>query len=397
MGGAFLQLINTGVENLLITDNPEINLFKYNYFRYVNFASESIKTQLNDSADFGKRVTVTIPKTGHLLSKLYLNLTLPVLTLVDGTYACWSDALGYSIFRRPIELLMGGVVVDKLYPTGMDILDELRTETGRQVMILKSDIYSGVRFNAIKPVKLCIPLEFWFTKSPELALPLHNMSNQEITLELYFNDFENVINYDGVTQPEKVSITDSYITTEYVFLDEIILETLIKKEYLFVIDQMAFQKDTIPAGESSRKITLDFKQPCKELLFVCIDSGNIENNNHFNYSRRSDQETLVLSANLLLDGKHHFNEYLSEEIFRQYYPNNVHSRVPNKHIYCIPFSIKPEDVQPTGFINLNRFDEISLLLRLNSNNPECQLYIHGIMHNIVRIKDGAITFDYSNS
>ena len=66
-----------------------------------------------------------IPKRGHLLSKLHLHISLPILEKTDGKYACWSDTLGYGIFDGPIELQIGGVVVDRLYPQFLDAWDEL--------------------------------------------------------------------------------------------------------------------------------------------------------------------------------------------------------------------------------------------------------------------------------
>ena len=41
--------------------------------------------------------------------------------------------------------------------------------------------------------------------------------------------------------------------------------------------------------------------------------NNIDNNQYFNYSRRSDGESLVLEASLLLDGKHRFDNNLFDE------------------------------------------------------------------------------------
>ena len=68
-----------------------------------------------------------------------------------------------------------------------------------------------------------------------------------------------------------------------------------------------------------------------------------------------------------------------------------------KHMYTIPFSIKPEDsTQPTGSINLSRFDSVTLALKLNPGNPECQLHIYGIVHNLIHIQNGTLTFEFVN-
>lgn len=400
MGLSFLQLISIGIQDLELIKNPEINLFQYKYFRYVNFATETVKQHLNETVGFGKKkVSVDIKKNGHLLSKVYLNIKLPVLVLIDGTYACWADTLGYAIFSKPIELVIGGVIVDRLYGTGLDMISELKKQTeGKNLMILKSDIYRAAFFNAKKVIDLMIPLDFWFTKDYSLALPLIAMTSQEISLNFYFRDFTEVINYDGTTGAYPVSILDSFLYTEYIFLDESILDIYQKQNFKYVIEQMVYHGDeNIPANQTLFQADIDFKNPCKELLFACIDKNNIDNNNYFNYSKRSNGAALITEVSLLLNGKHRFDDYLPEYVFRQYFPNNVHSVIPNKHMYCIPFSIKPEDsTQPTGSINLSRFDSVILALKLNPGNPECQLHIYGIVHNLIHIQNGTLTFEFVN-
>lgn len=265
-------------------------------------------------------------------------------------------------------------------------------------MILKSDIYRSSFKNATKVIDLMIPLDFWFTKDYSLALPLIAITSQEISLNFYFRNFSDVINYDGIIGTNQVSILDSYIYTEYIYLDEIILDTYQKQSFKYVIEQMVYHGDeNIPSNQTIFQAEIDFNNPCKELLFACIDKNNIDNNNYFNYSKRSGGDALITEASLLLNGKHLFNDYLPEYVFRQIFPNNVHSVIPNKHIYCIPFSIKPEDAtQPTGSINLSRFDSVTLALKLKSGNPECQLHIYGIVHNILQISNGTLTFEFVN-
>ena len=111
----------------------------------------------------------------------------------------------------------------------------------------------------------------------------------------------------------------------------------------------------------------------------------------------SDEDTLIKEASLLLDGKHRYDNLLPEFIFRDYFPNIVHSVVPTKHFYVMPFALKPEDDQPTGSLNMSRFDEILLSLKMNDNNPECKLYVFGIMYNLLIIENGVLTFEWVNN
>lgn len=398
MVAGIMQLQATGIQDIYLSTNPSINLFKYAYYRYVNFSNELYKLHLNNSASFNTKTQIIIPKKGHLLSKLYLHLRLPALKKIDGTYACWTDTLGYAIFNGPIELQIGGVVVDRLYPVGMDILSELNpSSTGRDAMILKSDMYRDAMFNATGEVNLMISLDFWFTKEYSSALPLLSLTNQEIQINFSFADFSDIINYDGNIEPIGKDILESNLFTEYIFLDDVILDQFQKQKHQYIIPQMIYNGDEIiPQNQSLFNTKLNFKNPCKELLFCCVDQNNIDSNNYFNYSRHSDESNLISQASLLLDGKHRYDNFLPEFIFRDFYPNIVHSVVPTKYLYVMPFALKPEDNQPTGSINLGRFDEVLLSLKMTPNNPACKLYIFGIMYNLLVIENGTMTFQWTN-
>jgi hypothetical protein len=395
-----LQLQARGIQDVYLTKDPEINIFQYNAFRYVNFANDLYKIPLRDLASFGSKTNVIIPKKGHLLSKLYLHLKLPVLNKVDGTYACWSDTLGYAIFNSPIELQIGGVVIDKLYPVCMDILDELSVSTnklGHDRMILKSDTWRSNIYNSTKEVNLMIPLNFWFTKNYSMALPLLSMVSQEIQINFSFAEFSKVINYDGTIQPNYVNILDSNIFAEYIMLDDVILDMFQSQKHQYIITQMVYNgDDNIEPNKTFFSTKLTFNNPCKELLFACVDQNNYNYNNYFNYSRLLDEKPLISEATLMLDGRHRYDDLLPEFMFREYFPHIVHSVVPDKYLYVMPFAIKPEDDQPTGSLNMSRFDEITLNIKMTNDNPACKLYVFGIMYNIVTIENGILTFEFIN-
>ena len=400
MVAGLLQLQARGIQDVYLTKDPEINVFQYTSFRYVNFANDLYKIPLHNSASFASKSHVIIPKKGHLLSKLYLHLKLPVLNKVNGTYACWSDTLGYAIFNSPIELQIGGVVIDRLYPVCMDILDELSVTTnklGHDRMILKSDTWRSNIYNATKEVNLMIPLNFWFTRNYSMALPLLSMVSQEIQINFSFNEFSKVINYDGSIQPNYVDILDSTIFAEYIMLDDVILDMFQSQKHQYIITQMVYNgDDNIESNKTLFSTKLTFNNPCKELLFACVDQNNYNYNNYFNYSRLLDEKPLISEATLMLDGRHRYDDLLPEFIFREYFPNIVHSVVPDKYLYVMPFAIKPEDTQPTGSLNMSRFDEITLNLKMTNGNPACKLYVFGIMYNIVTIENGILTFEFVN-
>ena len=146
-----LQIQAKGIDDVYLTQNPEIDIFKYNYYRFVNYAAETMPLELNSNVEFGKKTFVKVEKYGHLLSKLYLHVKLPPLVKNGGTYASWCDNVGYAIFNDAIELEIGGVVVDKIYPQFLNMWDDLTgtKQIGRNLMTLKSDLYTALNFHLL--------------------------------------------------------------------------------------------------------------------------------------------------------------------------------------------------------------------------------------------------------
>jgi hypothetical protein len=398
MTGALLQLQAQGRENILLTEKPDINIFKYSYFRYINFSTDVHQINLTETATFGRKTSCNILKKGHLLSKLYLQLLLPPLQKIDGTYLSWSDTIGYSIFSEPIELLVDGVIIDRLYPVFMDSWDELSTpqskRNGRNLMILKSDIFRSNIYNAENQTTIIIPLEFWFTKEYASALPLLSINTDDIKLNFSFKTFNECINYDGATIPTSINILESYVYAEYIWIDNPFIDFFKNTEHFYVINQTEYHgNEIIPSNATNYTTHLKFSNPSKELIITCVDTANIVNNNYFNYSR-PDGNPFIKNMSMYLDGRLRFDN-LPEFYYRCIFPDCVHTCIPEKYIYTLPFSLKPEENQPTGCLSMSRFTDTTINFSLTPGNPSCYLYIFSVMYNFLIIKNGKMHFEFA--
>lgn len=397
MVAAILQLTTTGLQDTYLTKDPEINIFKYTYYRYANFATELIKLPLNDTVDFGRNNSCDIPKKGHLLSKLFLHVKLPKLEKVDGTYLSWTDTIGYAMFKGGIDLEIGGVIVDTFYPQFYDMYDSFTdsdNDLGSNLLLLRGDTFVSARTNATKENDLLIPLKFWFTKMYNLSLPLVSMPHQSIRVKFKLLNFQECINYDGTIPPD-YQITSANIFAEYIYLDDIILDSFSRQKHEYLVEQIQYNgNDVVTANEGIHSSSLVFNNPCKQLVFSCVETANINDNNYLNYSRRSNNETLIDSISLTIDGHTRF-ENTPEVFFRLAYPKMLHSAVPLKFVYTLPFCIDPEKNQPTGSLNMSNFDNIVMTLKMVKNNPECLFYIYSVMYNVVTVNDGLLSFKFS--
>ena len=80
-GGGLIQLVAQGPQDSYLTANPQVTYFRDIYRKHTNFALESIEQTFNGLVDFGKRVQCIIARDGDLLSRIYLQATLPSVNI----------------------------------------------------------------------------------------------------------------------------------------------------------------------------------------------------------------------------------------------------------------------------------------------------------------------------
>ena len=73
MAGGLLQLVSYGVQNKYLTRKPEITFFKMAYKRHTHFGKENVLLNFDQSAEFGKKISFTVPNNGDILSNLTLH------------------------------------------------------------------------------------------------------------------------------------------------------------------------------------------------------------------------------------------------------------------------------------------------------------------------------------
>ena len=70
MGGALLQLVAKGKQDIYLVGNPKMTYFKNRYAKHTNFSMESIRVDFNEQAGFGRRFSAFIDKKGDLLNRI---------------------------------------------------------------------------------------------------------------------------------------------------------------------------------------------------------------------------------------------------------------------------------------------------------------------------------------
>lgn len=331
------------------------------------------------------------------------------------------NSIGHAIINS-VEIEIGGARIDKHFGEWMDMWSELTEKEEKRPgfwqMIGKyadADYDAGWQREQSKARTLYVPLKFCFNTAPGLYLPLVALSYHQVKYNFEFRPYLECIKASvPVSQltaksgGQVLSLTGCNLFADYVFLDapERIRMAEIPHEYL--VTQLQFLGDeAVPApsdpnGTRSRKYTLNFNHPVRELLWVYVAKSNYEvdpqtGNNWFKYGVPGDDEAEIFDeARLLINGHDRFSAR-SAPYFRLIQPYEHHTRCPAKKVHCYSFSLlSPEDWQPSGQANFSRFDSSHLQFTLNQDLPVGKMKIFAYSFNVLRVASGLAGLAFSN-
>jgi hypothetical protein len=406
-GGGLLQLVAQGKQDVFLTGNPQITWFKMVYRRYTNFAIESQPMYFDGDPDFGKRLSCLVPRRGDLLGPMILEITLPALYHTDGSPASYCNAIGHALIEE-ISVEIGEQLIDRQTGEWLEIWSNLTTtsmqKNGFYDMIGKVDAYTTPSLYG--PLKLYVPLRFWFNKNPGLYLPLLALQYHPVRINItlkplqqLFYSAELIANCQTTTvQPAK--ITNMQLFGDFVNLDVEERRRFVSSTHEYLIEQVQYTpKVSIPSASASASLRLEFNHPCREFIWVVQRSTMAQYHEWFNYSSLATHEIglrqdLIADALIQLDGQDRF-EKRDAGYFRLVQPWQHHTVIPSDDFfYLYSFALRPEDLQPSGSMNASRVDTITLQLSLT---PEANLTpargnatgtVYATNHNVLRIING---------
>ena len=299
MGGGLMQLVAYGAQDMYLTGNPQITFFKIVYRRHTNFSMEAIEQTFNGTADFGRTVSATIARNGDLIHRMYVQATIPAVTVPNNQRFRWMNWLGHLLLET-VELEIGGQKIDKHYGDWLHIWNELTQTAGHQAGYANmvgnvpklTQYFSGDINNlSTSSVELYIPLQFWFNRNPGLALPLIALQYHEVKINIKFRQATDCYHCTDVTLAAPVLSASLWV--DYVYLDTEERRRFAQVSHEYLIEQLQFTGDESTSATST-KVKMAFNHPVKELIWVAQRSSHINSDINyggfqwFNYTDRSD-------------------------------------------------------------------------------------------------------------
>lgn len=447
-GGSLIQL-NAPLDNfdMKLIDKPHTSFFHSVYMRYHHFSIGTTVAKFQNSVDFGKQGRYSLKTTGDLISKITLNITLETLNknkknknknknsnnhnsslcsceeclnnkYSKDDYYGWVNALGHALIKSTwIEI--DGKIIGELTGEWLEIWSELTLTNEKRSsyyeMIGKVDPMSFTTNTFDKGMDLFIPLNFWFCKNTESALPLFCI-NSDVYLVVDFRKFNEcwVKSSKNIGVPTKPKFSASLIM-DYIFLGPTERESFKKSSHKYLFEEIQHVSSS-NISNNKTIIDLQFKNPVKELIWVVQRSnatvspgGTYKNTNYpigndwFNYSLDLSSNGKYnidpfMYASYKIDREYIFKD-MKSKYFRLVEPYYYHTRNPRTYIYTYSFSLEPEDHQPSGYHNFNTINNQQLIINFNDKlinklSINFNVRVYAVSYNRLIVKDGLYNLQF---
>lgn len=386
MPGGLIQLNAYGAQNQYLNGNPQMTFFKSVYRRYTNFSMENIRLELNGPNELSSQnssiLSTKIDRNGDLINKLFFVFNLPDIyssyykdpktTAVDsvnnlGYRFQWVNSIGTTIIKT-VSISIGGNTISTLYGEWIKIWHELFSKENKALFdemtgnipelfapeysvgrnneyptssldpdhSFDPEIFSSSKYlknpylkpPSIRGRKIYVPIPFWFTTNPGLALPLLCLQYHDvhITLELRkLSELYTIINPDLNTSTGGLRIApdvlikdhqisnfitgipssqfkkpemgseenganfktenvfgwgfDPHLDVQYVFLDEDERKRFAAVSHEYLIEQVIRQEYLGVVGSSTLDLYLN--NPVKALVWMAV-RDDFQNSNVYN-------------------------------------------------------------------------------------------------------------------
>ena len=478
MPGGVMQLVAVAAQDQFITGSPDMSYFKQVYKRHTNFSMESVH-QLFDSKPVLKLGTSTytcrINRVADLLREVYLSYILPDIYSTDKFRFRWIKNISHYIIKR-CSVYIDTQLIDELWGEWMDVWNELTLSTDHYVNVNRmmgntSEFYNpttlepyvvidnnnlsysnypiGTSSPSISGKRFYVPIPFWFTKNPGLALPLVALQYQNIDIVFEFRGREELYQiYDNINleyispveyrkrYPEQSTVKvnnditgninlenrdvslerflvpvgssyadttplvdiDAYLECNFVFLDEDERRTLALKTNDYLVERVQRIED----GGINNIATTDLiiQNPVKEFVWVYQRNDITSYNDWSNYT---DSLTNISTTPILSTAKFMWNgmDRIADkppEYYNYIQPYQHHTRNPRDGIYVYSFSIFPEKMQPSGSFNASSINKIQMYhtTKIPTNSYNYNVIIFSKYYNVFRVMSGSGAMVFAN-
>ena len=357
--GTFVQLLSRGPQDVYLTYNPEMSLFKRVYKRYTNFAVEQSEERFSTTVRFGTKNTITVSKRGDLVGSMILRVVLPNLNIAGGT---WVGTMGYNILAGT-TLRIGDTRVQATEGLWLDIDDKLFCPDSKYAGISKL-VKRGEEPATDQEWEMFIPLKFFCCKnttSKQQFIPILNLdTNIDVYVDFTFKTLKSLVILPANAQlPDNVSL-NAGLVVEYVFLDDTEKyrfaqsSTNLMFDRVYSIDKNTYLTTTNGQVVNQSRVDIDLRELNKPVKYFAIVAYPENDITGFEYTDIFEKGTFYLNSNQQFTPRP--SEYFS--IVQKY--QHFRRCDPTDNILVYSFSLDATSFQPSGSLNFAPYTKSKL-------------------------------------
>jgi hypothetical protein len=394
-------------EKYLLTDDMTKSQWNPAYKRYSNFVMyQKVYPFPPPSPSYqGQSVQIELRPTemGHLLSNMYLSVTLPPLAGSNN----YTTNVGRALIKQ-VDLLVNETIVETLYDDWYVIRDQMFLDADEQLGLQTAINVSNAQVGGT----LTIPLEFFFcrryshnNKGRERLrkpyFPLCSMLNQRIYLRFTFHP-----NTWWASLPPNTSV-DMYPTGTSLWpsliTEEILLENPEKLYYQntplkYIVNRV--QKESSLFFNSANPIlqlTANFPVQVISWFFRNKNYEDVTNGRYYNSrysygyttqyiqtgielqfpSGNSNYVDVINNAKITLNNVDILSTFQGSLYYSFKQPMEHSLSIPSKNIYMYSFGLTPKEYNQGGYLNFSKLNSQTTSLQINFNQAYTSQIISG--------------------
>lgn len=215
MVASLLKNLHSGIQDLRLLPpkgQPALKFFQKVFIKAGRFTTQWVRLDFDTLPNFGRPATITLPRQGHLISRLYLVTNYPDIvgpqllakaqapTTFAGPTFGWTNSLGHALIQSA-QIDIGGARTEVLDYKLLEVLDEFHTPYEKTTLVNKliERYDNGFKVEKIgwdpqrRPTRTATPLPFWFSRGDAGAfLPIDAISTDQVKLTINFAPLQDL-------------------------------------------------------------------------------------------------------------------------------------------------------------------------------------------------------------
>jgi hypothetical protein len=379
--GGIRSLIEGRSDYEMVQYGPQYSYFVDEFLARPKFQTQMLSFQLNGEPRFGDLYVQPIPHAGDLITRMYIRVHLPQIAIDPATnksVSTYATSIGNYLIEYA-ELLIDKKVIERYYGEFNEMMQEIVFPETKQTIISNTTGKGLVGSSNAMTLYLYLPFSIC-----ERGFPLCAMNQGSTELRIKFRESR-----EFTFPPYLINdIIRAELLFEYIYLSDKEAQYFQSQKRIYLTEQTQLFQGAIRPNVSQESFYLNFTGPTKELFFV-IQYDTV-GSNVFDFTYSNTIMDHLTSLQFQVDGNDLIPEELGTPLFlRVIQPMDYHTRTPTRVIFYIySLCIDPENIEPTGTINLGRIQKQFLTVKVIPSTQNRLLRVYTRSYNIFSSDNG---------